>query len=69
MTGNRRTWVWLAITALGAAGCTSTRDDVTYNPYNPTRGDPSLMQSADELMDGAEGWLGDLDLRLEHAVY
>jgi hypothetical protein len=61
--------VGLAGMAIGLAGCASTRDDVMYNPYQPNRGNPSVMQSADRLMDAAEMGLGDLDLRLEHALY
>lgn len=59
----------LAGMAICMAGCTSTRNDVTFNPYLPTDGDPSLMQSADRLMDCAGEWLGDLDLRFELAVH
>ena len=59
----------LAGMAICMAGCTSTRNDVTYNPYQPTDGDPSITQSADRLMERIEQRLGDLDLRLESILY
>ena len=75
MATHRRHHLWAALASAALclsgclAGCTSTRDDVTFNPYRSNDGDPSLLQSADGLMEGAEEWLGDLDLRIEHAVY
>lgn len=56
------------IGAMISAGCT-TRDDVHFNRYAPANGDATLLESADDCVDGAEWLVRDLDARLEHGVY
>lgn len=50
------------------AGC-AIQDDVTFNPYAPKDGDPTLMQTADRIVEKGEHVVRDLDTRLENTVY
>ena len=56
--------LWIAL----GLGC-ATRDDANYNPYASPRGEPTVLERGDALMDAAADLLDDLDERLENAVY
>jgi hypothetical protein len=59
---------WPAIVPVALVGC-AVHDDVSFNPYAPNNGDPTLLECADAIVETAEQAVRDLDLRLENAVY